>query len=61
MAIFRYCVRLQSHGWARTVYVDMIDPIQGQSQGDEAFELTAHFHIYLLRHFRVEVKIDVCQ
>jgi len=23
--------------------------------------ITAHFHVYLLRHFRVELKTDVCQ
>jgi len=41
----------------------LIDPIQGQGQRHGAFELPtiaiiAHFYIYLLRHFRVQLKTD---
>jgi len=36
ITIFRYCVTLQSDGWA--CWYDL-DPIQGQGQGLGAFEL----------------------
>jgi len=66
-AIFRYCVTLQSHGWeagspTRTVYVD-VTLTRSKVKVTEYLNfrqvpITAHFYVYLLRHFRAELKTD---
>jgi len=48
-----------------TVYVDVtLTPYKVKVTEHLNFwqlPITAHFQIYLLRHFRVELKTDVCQ
>ena len=67
MAIFRYCVMPQSRVWAassptRTVYVD-VTLTRSKVKVTEHLNfrqlpITAHFCVYRLRHFRVELKTD---
>ena len=71
MAIFRYCVMLQSRGSPTyTAYVDMTltrskvkvkvtDRVKvTEYLNFRQLPITAHFYVYLLRHFRVQLKTD---
>ena len=63
---------LQSRGWACrypicTVYVDVtltrskVNVKVTEHLNFQRLPITAHFQVYLLRHFRVELKTDVCR
>ena len=62
MATFRYCVTLQSDGWAGIVYVDVTltrYKVKVKVTGLLNFRKLpkiALLYVYLLRHFGVELK-----
>ena len=69
MAIFQYCVKIQSHGWAncsptRTRYVDVtlsrskVKVKVTEHLNFQKLPIIAHFYVCLLRHFCVELKAD---
>jgi len=50
----------------RTVYVDVVTFTRSKVKVTEhlnfrQLRITAHFQVYLLRHFGVERKTDICQ